>query len=586
MWFFLKPYKFSFLVILVVSVIIGILETLNIAVLYPILNGTMEIETGQSSNFLLSIVGNISNLIPVDDLIIANCVLFIILAVFFFVFRLLYIFISLRVTAKVVAETKQQVFRKFLDSDYQFFVDVKQGELLYKTGTAPASIAVMLDTITKFTVEVIMSISIFILLFSLSWQGALLVILLGGVYFYFTRYLSSRVSYRSAAIKRQASEKENVVVTEYIMGIKPIKVFGVSSYWMAQFSATVNKFWAYWRQGSFWLQAPADMVNLVLFAVVAIVVIFIRLNNPDEFISLIPIFGTFVFAIMKLVPRLSNFGHYQMLIKDSLPNVEAIQDVLQDTTYSKIKNGTRDFPAFKSGIEFRNVKFTHKNREATLHDASFQIEKDKITAIVGASGTGKSTIVDLLLRLYDIDSGAIYIDGIDIKEYDIYSFLAKVGFVGQDTFIYNASVADNIRFGKKHTMEELSEATTLANADGFIQKLPEKFDTQIGDRGVRLSGGEKQRIAIARAIIKKPEILILDEATSSLDNISENIVQEAINRVSENCTTLMIAHRLQTIQHADVIHVLDQGRIVESGTHEQLLEHKGKYWELYSIQKG
>jgi ATP-binding cassette subfamily B protein/subfamily B ATP-binding cassette protein MsbA len=238
-----------------------------------------------------------------------------------------------------------------------------------------------------------------------------------------------------------------------------------------------------------------------------------------------------------------------------------------------------------SGIELKNVTFAYKNRETLLNNASLSINKDKITALVGSSGSGKSTIVNLLLRLHDVNDGGVYIDNTNIKEFDIFSFLKKVGFVSQDTFIFNASVRDNIAFGNVYTDQEILEAAKLANADEFIQKLPEKYDTMAGDRGMRLSGGEKQRIAIARAMIRKPEIVILDEATSSLDNVSENVVQKAINNISKNCTTFIIAHRLSTIQNADIIYVIDHGEIVESGKHAELLQKKGKYWELYNIQK-
>ena len=268
-----------------------------------------------------------------------------------------------------------------------------------------------------------------------------------------------------------------------------------------------------------------------------------------------------------------------------LPKVEAVYKLLKDTSYSKIKNGDKKFVGLKSGIELRNVKYGHKDRDVLFDNVSFEIKKDKVTAMVGASGTGKTTIVDLLLRLYDVEGGGVYIDNTNIKDFDIFSFLKKVGYVSQETFVSNASIKDNIAFGRDYTEQEVIEAAKLENADEFIQQFPEKYDTIVGDRGTRLSGGERQRIAIARAMIRKPEILILDEATSSLDNIAENIVQKAINKVSENCTTFMIAHRLSTIQNADVIYVLEQGKIVESGTHKELLRHKGKYWELYNIQK-
>ena len=193
--------------------------------------------------------------------------------------------------------------------------------------------------------------------------------------------------------------------------------------------------------------------------------------------------------------------------------------------------------------------------------------------------------MNLLLRLFDVQQGGLFIDEVNIKDYNIFSFLKKVGCVSQESFIYNASIKENIAFGGEYTDEEIIAAASLSNADEFIQKLPDGYDTIVGDRGLRLSGGEQQRLAIARAMVRKPEILILEEATSSLDNISEGMVQKAINNVSKNCTTFIIAHRLSTIQNADMIYVLDNGKIVESGTHGELLKKKGKYWELYTKQK-
>jgi len=323
-----------------------------------------------------------------------------------------------------------------------------------------------------------------------------------------------------------------------------------------------------------------------MYLSIAIIIIVVWLLWPYNFAALLPLIGTFGFAVFRLLPRVSGLGIKLMGVMNALPNLEVTHKLLEDKTYSKIINGTREFSGLRSGIELRNVSFAHKNKESvTVSDISLRVEKDKVTAIVGPSGAGKSTLVDLFLRLYDVDSGVILIDGVDIKEYDRSSFLGKVGFVGQETFIYNASVKDNIAFGTEYDMEKIMEAAKLADAHEVIRQLDAGYDTIVGDRGVRLSGGERQRIAIARAMIRRPQILVLDEATSALDNISEKVVQEAIDKVSESCTTLVVAHRLSTIRNADTIYVLDEGKVVESGTHDQLLSGKGKYWELYSRQE-
>ena len=396
--------------------------------------------------------------------------------------------------------------------------------------------------------------------------------------------MSSRISYITGKGRYEAGQRENVTLNEYINGIKQIKVFETSPFWNIRFIDAITKFWNLYRKDSFWLKAQSSALNFVVLLIIAISLILMRFENPDNFSSIIPVFGTFVFAAFRLLPKLANFGNYRMGIMGALPNIEAIHETLIDTKYNTIKNGDNQLEELKDSIVFQNMNFTYQNRDETLKDVSLSINKGKVTAIVGESGSGKSTIADILLRMYDVDGGSIVIDSKNIKEYDISSFLRKIGYVSQETFIFNGSIKDNITFGNEYSMEEIEDASKLANTYDFIQEFPEKYETPVGDRGVKLSGGQKQRIAIARAMIRKPEILILDEATSSLDNVSEKIVQEAINEVSQKCTTLIIAHRLSTIMNADIIYLLDKGRIVESGNHDQLMEMKGQYWRLYSIQ--
>ncbi len=564
------------------AALIGILESLNVAIMYPILS--YGLDTPATGNQFLNFTNIFTKLIPIDDILVKYCILFIILACLVFVGKLIYTFFFSKLTSKIVIDAKQDIFNKYIDSDYQFFIDNKQGEILYKTSTAPSNIAAVLVLLSNFFVELFLSISIFILLLSMSLKVTILIIVGGVGYFFLTRYLSRKVSYKTGRGRYEAGQAETVVVNEFASGIKQIRIFETFPYWKNLFDKSISTFWKYYRKDYFWNKVPEILLIMLLYISIGGVVIFIKLEYPGSFQSMLPLIGTFAFAIFMILPKISKFGDYQMQFMSMLPNVESVYKMLRDTTYNKIKNGEKEFIGLKSSIELRNVEFAHKDRDILLDDVSIKIQRDKITALVGPSGSGKSTVVNLLLRLHDIDSGGIYIDNVNIKEFDIFSFLKKIGFVSQDTFIYNASIKDNISFGNTYTDQEIIESAKLANADEFIQQFPEKYDTLVGDQGMRLSGGEKQRIAIARAMIRKPEILILDEATSSLDNISENTVQKAINKISKKCTTLMIAHRLSTIQNADIIYILDQGKVIESGTHNQLMNIKGKYWELYNIK--
>jgi subfamily B ATP-binding cassette protein MsbA len=249
-----------------------------------------------------------------------------------------------------------------------------------------------------------------------------------------------------------------------------------------------------------------------------------------------------------------------------------------------LRSGSHPIHSFEDRISFEDVSFQYEN-EPVLKNVSFDITKGKKIAIVGPSGGGKSTILDLIIRFYDPIEGKVKIDGLDIKECEVKSYRQLFGIVSQETMLFNDTIANNISFGRKDvTLEKLEEVASHANALDFINKLPDRFDTLIGDRGVTLSGGERQRIAIARALLGDPQILIFDEATSSLDTESEKTVQNAINNVLQDKTAIIVAHRLSTILDADIILVLKDGEITEIGTHSELLEKHGIYRKLYNIQ--
>jgi subfamily B ATP-binding cassette protein MsbA len=294
----------------------------------------------------------------------------------------------------------------------------------------------------------------------------------------------------------------------------------------------------------------------------------------------------FLFAMFQLMPPIKELTSVNNRIQEATAAGQRVFEILD--TEPSIRNAPGAVPLedFRHAIEFRDVSFRYNGGDLVLENVSFTIRKGEVVAIVGPSGSGKSTMADLLPRFYDPTSGSITIDGRDLRSVELKSLRDKIGIVTQETILFNDTVRNNIAYGLELCpMEEIVRAAKAANAHAFVSDMPGGYDSRIGERGVKISGGERQRLALARAILKNPPILILDEATSALDTESELLVQQAIENLMAGRTSVVIAHRLSTIQHADRILVIENGRIVETGRHEELLKNgKGLYRKLYEMQ--
>ncbi len=298
--------------------------------------------------------------------------------------------------------------------------------------------------------------------------------------------------------------------------------------------------------------------------------------NGSEFLGYIIIFSQLIAPIKSVTASFYN-------IQKGGASVDRITQILSAENKITEKANAKELKEFKESIEYRNVEFGYTD-EKVIKGVSFKVEKGKIVALVGPSGGGKSSLVDLLPRFYDVEGGEILIDGVPNKEYKIKDLRGIMGIVTQESILFNDTIFNNIAFGMEATEEQVIEAAKIANAHEFIERMPDGYQSNIGDRGSKLSGGQRQRLSIARAVLKNPPVLILDEATSSLDTESEKLVQEALFKLMENRTSFVIAHRLSTIQHADEIIVVDQGEIAERGTHQELIDNNGIYKKLTDLQ--
>ncbi len=294
---------------------------------------------------------------------------------------------------------------------------------------------------------------------------------------------------------------------------------------------------------------------------------------------------TFLFVLNRTTPLVSSLNNVRVTFTSSQGSLRAVSDLLRRDDKTYFENGRKLFSGLQRSIDFESVDFSYNQNEPVLHDITLSIKRGETTAFVGSSGAGKTTLADLLPRFYDPTRGRVLVDGVDLRDFEINTLRQRMAIVSQDTFIFHTTARENIVYGVEDASDDdIYEAARMANALEFIQELPLGFETVLGNRGVRLSGGQRQRIAIARALLRNPEILILDEATSALDSVTENLIQESLEKLSKGRTVIVIAHRLSTIADADKVVVLEKGRIVEQGPYRTLLDNKASLWKYHQMQ--
>lgn len=390
----------------------------------------------------------------------------------------------------------------------------------------------------------------------------------------------------SAKIQEKIADITSVI-QETISGVKIVKAFGTENYENRKFRKETEGYFRMVLRITRIRNLSAPITE-TLSVMVGVIIIYyggtLVLSNNEikasEFLG-------FLFAIFQLLPPIKELSGVNNRIQESSAAGDRIFDIIDTQPDIVNKEGAEEVKEFKSELAFENVSFAYPDEpgEKVLDNINFEIGKGEVVALVGPSGGGKSTLVDLIPRFYDVTGGAIKFDGKDLRDLKIEDLRKFIGIVTQETILFNDSIKNNICYGSTDFSEEdIFEAAKVANAHKFISEMPNGYDTEIGERGVKLSGGQRQRLAIARALLKNPDIMIFDEATSALDNESEKLVQEALDRLMKSRTVVVIAHRLSTIKNADKILVLQSGKIIQSGNHDRLLEQGGLYKKLYDMQ--
>jgi len=501
---------------------------------------------------------------------------------FFYLNKQIIFSIQTRATKKL----RDNVFHSIIEMHLDYFNNQRVGGLMNYVYNDVMNVQQSISSTFINLVQNPFAIFVYLaVLLALSWKLTLFALGVSILIFIVIRFIGKKV--RSLALTFQTSMGDmNSVLQEKFNGIKVIKSSAFEDVELKRFRSFTSDF----RRLDLKINRLRNIISplneTLLVTAVALVLWFGGLQVFEGRMTANELI-VFAFSLYSIMGPLKMIGEANTQIQMGLISAERLFEVLDAEPL--VENGGRPVSGFSDSIRFEDVCFRYRREPDApyvLDHVSFEIRKGEMVALVGQSGSGKSTAVDLLLRFYDVDSGRITIDGVDIREFDYKQLRRMIGVVSQEVILFNDTIGQNIAYGMRNeaAMEQIEKAARLANAHGFIMEKPHRYDTIVGDRGIQLSGGQRQRLAIARAMVKDPELLIFDEATSALDNESEKVVQDAIDNALEDRTALVVAHRLSTVKNADRIIVLEKGRIVEEGSHEQLLEKDGLYKMFYDIQ--
>lgn len=578
----LRPYRGLIALLVLLFLVASVFDGISIGMLVPLLGSIQQVQNYGELPKVLQIFVDTFSQFPIEKQILYSLLVVVFAIILKNIFLAISHYLSYWLSVRITVNIRSRIINTLMTVSIGYYSHVKTGDIVEKVSYNTFLTEELIQNGTRLLDYFMSFLVLLFLLLIFSFKLTIVTIILAAIIAF---ALSTHIKKLSKIGHKHVESSREFTSTlhETISGIEVIKSFTKENFQSEKLKGKIEKTAKYRLQYMF----SEYMVNILTEAlgVIAIGVLFliaITSSKMDYRLMLTQLLP-FIYILARMLPLIKLINHSRGAISARWPAFKAVYDIMSLENKPLIKDGIIPYTGLKQGIEFNSVNFSYNTGEKeALRDVSFNIPKGKTTALVGKSGAGKSTVINLLLRFYDTQDGSILIDGKPIEDFVIESYRKNIGIVSQDTFIFNDTVKNNIAFGALDTPDDATiiEAAIRAGADEFIKELPNGYNSMLGERGVRLSGGQRQRISIARAILKNPEILILDEATSSLDTNTEQLIHKAITELSMNRTVVIIAHRLSTIKNADQIIVLKDGRVSEIGTEPELMAKKGEYYNL------
>lgn len=594
---FIKPHAPILVLAVIFAILAQMLHGMSLATLIPpidriVSNRELALSGSVYIPRSVSVLVERLNSIPPIKLINLLIAVFMILFLFKGLLEFLHSYLMNMLSERVMKNIRDTLFAKLMSLSLDFYTKSPTGRLVSKI---TYDVTVLKNSLTQSLIDLIMqpvtllvNIAVIVsvkIYFGISWRWLVISAILLPTIIYPVRVIGKRLKKIALAMQEKMGDI-NVILYEAISGIRIVKSFLMERYEIKRFADHNARFYKITMKSIKRMLIVRPITEYVGVLCVAMLMWFGR----DELLSGKFSFGAFtalLLALLSLMKPMKSLSQIYGVVQQALAASNRIFEVLDTEPTVVEKPGAVTLPPVEKEIVFKNVFFRYGDEKDILSDINLKVLKGEIVAIVGSSGVGKTTLVNLIPRFYDITEGSITIDGLDIRDVTIESLLGQIGIVTQDILLFNDTVKFNIAYGRSEEAANearIIETAKIANAHDFIKEMPKGYDTVIGEKGIRLSGGQKQRLAIARAMFKNPPILILDEATSQLDTESEMLVQDALNKLMKGRTVFVIAHRLSTVKNATKIVTLEGGNIKESGTHKELMEGNTTYKRLYELQ--